>query len=76
MVTISCAFRYSVSGRSTGTLISVLAPVWSMPVDALGQPRIVRIRDDQGDGGFLDFHHNWQVSMTFGSSRYKHVGNE
>src|SRR5258708_19949026 len=31
MVTISCAFRYSVRGRSTGTLISTLAPDWSVP---------------------------------------------
>src|ERR1700687_4403390 len=31
MVTISCAFRYSVSGRSTGTLISTGAPDWSKP---------------------------------------------
>src|SRR4051812_5164920 len=31
MVTISCAFRYNVSARSTGTLISTAAPAWSMP---------------------------------------------
>src|ERR1700722_10184273 len=31
MVTISWPFRYSVSGRSTGTLVSTAAPVWSMP---------------------------------------------
>src|SRR3954453_19341017 len=31
MVTISCALRYSVRGRSTGTLISDRAPVWSTP---------------------------------------------
>jgi hypothetical protein len=31
MVTISCAFRYSVSGRSTGTRISTAVPVWSVP---------------------------------------------
>src|SRR4051794_12597111 len=31
MVTISCAFRYSVSARSTGTLISTAAPAWSRP---------------------------------------------
>ena len=27
------------------------------PGDALGQARIVRIGDDQGDGGFIDLHH-------------------
>src|SRR5258708_1172883 len=33
--------------------------------DAFGQPRIVRIGDDQGDGRFVDLHHHWQASMTF-----------
>ena len=39
--------------------------------DALGQPRILGIRHDQGGGGFLDFHHIRQVSMTMAVSRYK-----
>ena len=42
--------------------------------DALGQARVVRIGDDQGHRGFLDLHHGRDVSMTFGSSRYKHGG--
>ena len=41
------------------------------PGDAFGQPRIVRIGDNQGDGGFIDLHHGSQASMTLPVSRYK-----
>ena len=44
------------------------------PGHALGQARVVRVRDDQGHRGFVDLHHGRDVSMTFGSSRYKHAG--
>ena len=42
--------------------------------DALGQPWIVRIRHDQGDGGFLDLHHTLEASMTLPAVRYKAAG--
>ena len=32
------------------------------PGDALGQPRIVRIRDDQGDRRFFDLHHIGRIA--------------
>jgi hypothetical protein len=70
MVTISCAFRYSVSGRSTGTLISTAAPGLIGPGDALGQPRILRIGHDQGDGALSIFIIS-AGSMTMAVSRYK-----
>ena len=73
MVTISCAFRYSVSGRSTGTLISTAGAGLVGPGDAFGQPRIVRIGHDQGDGGFFDLHHVAQVSMTLPLADIKHL---
>ena len=46
------------------------------PGDALGQPRIVRVGHDQGDGGFVDFHHVAQVSMTLLSADIKHLRSE
>ena len=74
MVTISCAFRYSVSGRSTGTLISTAAPVWSVPATRSVSRGSSGIRHDQGDGGFVDLHHGSQASMTFPVADIKHLG--
>jgi len=39
--------------------------------DAFGQPRIVRIGQDQGDRGLVDLHHGSQASMTSPAGRYK-----
>ena len=44
--------------------------VGMMP-NALGQPRIVWIRHDQGDWSLFDLHHTHDVSMTFPALRYK-----
>ena len=46
-VTISWELRKIVSARSTVTAVSMAAPVWSMPRDALGQPRIERVGLDE-----------------------------
>src|SRR6202790_2666849 len=71
MVTISWAFRYSVSGRSTGTLISTVAPVWSVPATrsvSRGSCGSGRIR---GTGALSIFIIVTQASMTLAVSRYK-----
>jgi len=39
--------------------------------DALGQSRILRIGQDQGNGRFFKLHHHWPRSMTFSPTRYK-----
>ncbi len=42
------------------------------PGDAFGQPRVLRIGEDQRNGRFIDLHHLPQASMTLPVSRYKH----
>jgi hypothetical protein len=44
------------------------------PGNAFGQPRVLRIGKDQGNGRFVDLHHLPQASMTLPVSRYKHPG--
>src|SRR5689334_20055041 len=71
MVTISCALRYSVSGRSTGTLISTLAPAWSVPSTrsvSRGSAGSGKIR---GTGILAGLSMVLLDSMTFRTSGYK-----